>query len=127
MISAAVCCGRSRASVPAKQTILFSKLGQWSGRGNLQTESFISPTGYLRVSWETKHETAPGAGRFKLIVGSSISGRTLMVMADVQGVGHNISYLNEEPRTFYALVESSNVDWTFTIDEGFPATLHDKP
>jgi hypothetical protein len=73
------------------------------------------------------HETGPGAGRFKLIVGSSISGRTLMVMADVQGVGHNISYLNEEPRTFYALVESSNVDWKFTIDEGFPATLQDKP
>jgi hypothetical protein len=127
LFAAAVGCGPSRAAVPAQQAVLFSKLGQWSGRGNLQTESFISSTGYLRVRWETKHETVPGAGRFKLIVGSSISGRTLMVMADVQGVGHNISYLNEEPRTFYALVESSNVDWTFTIDEGFPATLQDKP
>jgi hypothetical protein len=60
-------------------------------------------------------------------VGSSISGRQLMALADVRGVGHSVSYLNEDPRTFYALVESSDVDWKFTIDEGYPATVEDKP
>jgi hypothetical protein len=77
----------------------------------------------LRVKWETSGETSPGAGTFRLTVGSSISGRPLQVVADVQGVGHNTVYVNEDPRTFYALVESSNVEWTFTVDEGFPATV----
>jgi hypothetical protein len=121
LVIAAAGCDRPRASSAANPTILFSKLGQWSGRGNLQTESFNSATGYLRVTWETTNETRPGEGRFKLIVGSSISGRPLMVMVDAKGVGHNVTYLNEDPRTFYALVESSNVDWKFSIDEGFPA------
>jgi hypothetical protein len=127
LLATAVCCNNPRASSPAKQTILWSKLGQWSGHGNLQTESFIGTTGYLRATWETAHETSPGAGRFRLIVGSSISGRQLMVMADARGASHSVSYLNEEARTFYALVESSDVDWTFTIDEGYPATVEDKP
>ena len=113
----------ARPPAPAKQTILWSRIGQWSGRGNLQTESFVGTTGYLRVTWETRNEARPGAGRFKLIVGSSISGRALSVMVDAKGVGHNVSYLNEDARTFYALVESSDVDWKFTIDEGFPGTV----
>jgi hypothetical protein len=119
-------CGHPPAT-PAKDTILWSKLGQWSGQGNVQTESFIGTTGYLRVTWETTREVRPGAGKFKLVVGSSISGRALATMADARGVGRDVSYLSEDPRTFYALVESSDVDWKFTIDEGFPATVEDKP
>jgi hypothetical protein len=126
-LAAVVCCSHPRGSSQTKQTILWSTLGQWSGHGNLQTESFIGTTGYLRATWETTHETTPGAGRFKLIVGSSISGRQLMVLADARGVGHSVSYVNEEARTFYALVESSDVDWKFTIDEGYPATVEDQP
>jgi hypothetical protein len=126
-LAAAACCSHPPASSHTKPTILWSKIGQWSGHGNLQTESFIGTTGYLRATWETTRETTPGAGRFKLIVGSSISGRQLMVLADARGVGHSVSYLNEEARTFYALVESSDVDWKFTIDEGYPATVEDKP
>ena len=126
-LAAAAGCGHPPAAPPSKGTILWSKLGQWSGHGSLQTESFIGTTGYLRVTWETTHETTPGAGSFKLIVGSSISGRSLGVMADAKGVGHNVSYLNEDPRTFFAMVDSSDVDWKFTIDEGYPATFEDKP
>jgi hypothetical protein len=48
-------------------------------------------------------------------------------VADFQGVGQNTAYVNEDPRTFYALVESSNVDWRFTVDEGFPATMEENP
>lgn len=117
----------TRPPPPTRQTILWSNLGSWSGRDNLQTESFNSNTGYLRVTWETSHETKPNTGRFKLTVGSSISGRPLQVTVDFQGVGHNIAYVNEDPRTFYALVESSDIDWKFTIDEGVPATVQDKP
>jgi hypothetical protein len=121
-----VSCARHSAPPPGKSVTLWQHLGSWSGRDNLQTESFVGETGYLRVTWETSHETSPGAGTFKLTVGSSISGRPLMVAADFRGVGHNVAYINEEARTFYALVESSNVEWTFTVDEGFPATVEAK-
>ena len=127
LLIATIGCGPSRTTPPKpKSTVLWSKLGQWSGRGNVQTESFIGTTGYLRVTWETTHETTPGAGRFKLTVGSSISGRSLAVMVDAHGTGHNVAYLSEDPRTFYALVDSADVDWKFTIDEGYPAEIQEK-
>jgi hypothetical protein len=122
-----VSCARHSAPPLKKSVTLWQRLGSWSGRDNLQTESFISASGYLRVKWETSHETRPGAGTFRLTVGSSISGRPLQVVADFQGVGQNTAYVNEDPRTFYALVESSNVDWRFTVDEGFPATMEENP
>jgi hypothetical protein len=121
-----VSCARHSAPPLRKSVTLWQHLGSWSGRDDLQTESFVSATGYLRVKWETIHETTPGAGTFRLTVGSSISGRPLMVVADVKGVGHNTAYVNEDPRTFYTLVESSNVEWKFTVDEGFPATVDAK-
>jgi hypothetical protein len=117
-----VTCARHSAPPPKKSITLWQPLGSWSGRDNLQTESFVSASGYLRVRWETSHEARPGAGTFRLTVGSSISGRPLQVVADFQGVGHDTAYVNEDPRTFYALVESSNVDWKFSVDEGYPAT-----
>jgi hypothetical protein len=123
---AATACGRPPATSTSQNTILWSKLGEWSGHGSLQSESFIGTTGYLRITWETTHESKPGTGRFKLVVGSSISGRALAVVAEASGVGHDVSYLNEDPRTFYALVDSSDVDWKFTIDEGYPAHVEKK-
>jgi hypothetical protein len=127
LVLISVAAGCARPPAPVKRGILWQPIGSWSGHGNLQTESFVSNTGYLRVTWETTQETAPNAGRFKLTVGSSISGRTLQNVVDFKGIGHNTAYVNEDPRTFYALVESSNVEWTFKIDEGIPATVQDKP
>ena len=60
---------------PAEQTIIWDHAGSWSGRGDLETNSFPASSGYLRFTWETSNETKPGEGRFKLILGSSISGR----------------------------------------------------
>ena len=54
---------------------------------------------------------------------SSISGRRLATAVDVQGVGHNTAYVTEDPRAFFAVVESANVDWQFSVDEGIPATV----
>jgi len=112
---------------PARKNVtLWQPIGSWSGHDNLQTGSFVSSTGYLRVTWETSHENPPNSGTFKLTVGSSISGRPLQVVVDAKGVGHNVGYVNEDPRTFYALVESANVDWKFSIDEGVAATVESK-
>jgi len=111
---------------PAEQTIIWDHVGSWSGRGNLETNSFPASSGYLRFTWETSNETKPGEGRFKLILGSSISGRLIQVVVDSQGASRDVSYVSEEPRTFYLKVESANEDWKVTVDEGFSATIEPK-
>ena len=88
------------------------------------------PTGWAsgsgNGSLKTGHSAIFSPKNIRRSVGSSISGRPLQVVVDFRGVGHNTAYVNEDPRTFYALVESSNVDWKFSIDEGVPATVEDK-
>jgi outer membrane biogenesis lipoprotein LolB len=110
----------------AEQTVIWDHAGSWSGRGNLETNSFPSSSGYLRFTWETSNETKPGEGRFKLILGSSISGRLIQVVVDSQGASRDVAYVSEEPRTFYLKVESANEDWKVTVDEGFSATIEPK-
>ena len=106
--------------------MIWERAGSWSGRGDLETNSFPASSGYLRFTWETSNETKPGEGRFKLILGSSISGRLIQVVVDSKGAGRDVAYVSEEARTFYVKVESANEDWKFTVDEGFPATIEFK-
>jgi hypothetical protein len=103
--------------------MIWERAGTWSGRGDLETNSFPSSSGYLRFTWETSNETKPGEGRFKLILGSSISGRQIMTVVDTKGAGRDVAYVSEEARTFYLKVESANEDWTVSVDEGFAATI----
>jgi outer membrane biogenesis lipoprotein LolB len=111
---------------PAQQTAIWQHAGSWSGRGDLETESFPASSGYFRFTWETSNETKPGEGRFRLILGSSISGRPLEVVVDSTGASHDVAYVSEDPRTFYIQVESANENWKVTVDEGFPATIEPK-
>ena len=92
----------------------------------METNSFPSSTGYLRFTWETSNETKPGEGRFKLSLGSSISGRVIMTVVDRKGSGRDVAYVSEEARTFYVKIESANEDWKLTVDEGFSATIEPK-
>jgi hypothetical protein len=92
----------------------------------METNSFPSSSGYLRFTWETSNETQPGEGRFKLILGSSISGRAILTVVDRKGAGRDIAYVSEEARTFYIKVESADVDWKVIVDEGFAATIEPK-
>jgi hypothetical protein len=98
-------------------------VGSWSGRGSMQTEPFISDTGSLRLTWRTSNEAPPGAGTFRVTLHSDVSGRPLLVAVDARGVGHDVNYVSEDPRSFFLAVESANVDWTVTADEGFPGTI----
>jgi hypothetical protein len=106
--------------------VIWQHVGSWSGHGDLQTESFPGSSGYFRFTWETSAETQPGAGRFTLILGSSISGRPLATAVDSKGQGHGVAYISEDPRTFYLQVESANENWAFTTDEGFSASIERK-
>src|SRR6267142_1987224 len=94
----------------------------WRGRGSMQTEPFISDTGSLRLRWETRNETAPGTGTFRVTVHSDVSGRPLVLAVDARGVGRDTTYVSEDPRPFFLAVESANLDWTIAAEEGVAAT-----
>jgi hypothetical protein len=97
--------------------VAWHRIGSWSGVGNMQTESFESNTGSLRVQWKTANETAPGNGTFRLAFHSSISGRELQVAVDRTGTGADTAYVQQDPHVFFAKVESANLAWSFTVDE----------
>ena len=102
---------------PRKEVVIWKQLGSWSGRGNAQTESFVGLTGSLRMRWRTTHEDPEGQGRFKLILQSAISGRALQEPVDHEGPGEGTAYAADDPRVFHILVESANLDWSFTVEE----------
>jgi hypothetical protein len=97
--------------------VAWHRLGSWSGVGSLQTESFESGTGSLRVQWKTANETVPGKGTFRLAFHSSISGRELQLAVERNGVGADTAYVQQDPHVFFAKVESANIEWSFTVDE----------
>jgi hypothetical protein len=110
-------------SKPATRDVVFWRnVGSWTGRGPQQTESFIGETGSLRVRWETRNEATPGRGRFHVTVHSAISGRPLAVAVDHRGVGRDTFYFSEDPRVFYLVVESADLEWSLTVEEGIAAT-----
>jgi hypothetical protein len=94
--------------------VIWDHLGQWSGRQSVQTESFTGLTGGFRIKWQTK---GPADGKFLLTIHSSISGRPLTVAVDQVGPGADVAYVNEDPRVFFAVIESSNIEWSFSIEE----------
>lgn len=84
----------------------------------MQTESFNSQTGSLRIRWTARAADGQSAGFLRIILHSAISGRPLGIAVDRQGPGQNVAYLHEDPRDFYAEVESSGLEWSFTVEEG---------
>jgi hypothetical protein len=121
-------CGSQPPSAPASteretQAIGWRTLGSWSGRGSEQTESFLFEGSVLRVRWETKNAASTGAGTFRLTFLSAVSGRQLAVAADHRGAGEGESYIPEEPRPAYFLVESEDLDWSFSVEEGEAGTV----
>ena len=130
-------CGPRTDSKPqgAARGVVWRPLGSWSGRGSLQTESFTSETGALRVRWETrlpsggpertalqKADAPLAPGVFRLNAHSAISGRLLQQVVEQAGAGSGVGYVQQDPRVFYVVVESNQLSWTFTVEEaiGYP-------
>jgi hypothetical protein len=119
LLLAHAACAAPPGRAAGKDTVLWRRVGSWSGHGNLQTGSFSVETGALRMEWETTH--ASPAGTFKVSLHSSISGRPLQVIVDEKGVGRDTAYVGDEPRVSYLVVESADLDWAFTLEEATPA------
>jgi hypothetical protein len=92
-------------------------VGSWQGRGTRTVGDVPSETGRFRIHWQTANESPGGAGTFKLTLRSAISGRTIGIVADIQGTGGGTADFDEGPRTYDFLVESDNVDWSFRVEE----------
>jgi hypothetical protein len=116
---------------PTAVTVGWRPLESFSGRGSTQTQSFDIGSGQWRIKWEAKNEMPPGAGTLQVTVHSAVSGRPLEVAVDHRGPGHGIAYVNEDPRLFHLVIDSSNVDWTVAIEEAVvgavPASSSGKP
>jgi hypothetical protein len=105
-----------------KEVTVWRPLGAWSGRGPLQTDPFISNTGLLRLTWESRSAALPNAGTLRISLHSDVSGRRLAVAVDHHGAGRDIAYINEDPRSFFLVIESDNVEWSVEVAEGIAGT-----
>lgn len=116
-------CGCGSQSKPAakRYTMGWRPVASWSGRGNTQTDSFYMENGQWRIRWQTTEPQASGAGRFRVIVHSTVSGRFVEVAVDHQGAGSGLAYVSEDPRQFFLEIQSTEVDWRVTVEEGVVA------
>ena len=106
-----------KPSEPQAIVAVTRPVGSWQGRGTATVGDIPSETGRFRITWTTSNESPVGTGTFKLTLRSAISGRTLGIVADHKGVGTGTVDYDEGPRTYDFLVESSNVDWRFRVEE----------
>jgi hypothetical protein len=109
------------------QAVGWRKVGSWSGRGNLQTDSFESVSGQLRIRWRATNGPSSGDGSFRLTAHSAISGRPLQVAVDRQGAGEGTAFVDQDPHVFYMSVESAKLDWSFTVEEAISGTIQGVP
>jgi hypothetical protein len=100
-----------------KPQVGWRPIGSWSGRGDSQTDSFNIESTQWRIKWETKGAASPGAGSFHLVVHSAVSGRPISDAVKVQGNGHGVAYVTEDPRLYHLVIESGGLDWSLKVEE----------
>jgi alkaline phosphatase len=121
--SALVASGCQTSATPApKQTVMaWRPVVSFAGDADTQTDSFDIGTGTWRIKWETTDEPhSTDKKTFQVIVHSTISGRFVSVAVDHPSAGSGISYVGEDPRGFFLVVESSGLDWKVAVEEGAP-------
>ena len=111
-------CGPSAPAAPQKRITQAKQAGSWEGTGN-KTIGFVSESGVFRINWTTRNQRPAGSGRFRLTVRSAISGRPIRVVADQKGEGSGTVDFVDDPRMYDFMVDSSNVEWSFTVVVGY--------
>ena len=99
------------------RVVAWKQLATWSGRGSIQTETFLSDNGSFRIHWETRNESPAGKGTLKVAFRSGDSGRVIIDAVDQKGVGGSSAEVGDMVRWYYLTIDSANVDWTVTIEE----------
>jgi hypothetical protein len=120
-------CNRAPKSGAAPVAVGWRPLDAWSGSGDVQTDSFNVESGQWRIKWETRNEATPGAGTFRITVHSAVSGRLLAVAVEHKGAGHDIAYVNEDPRLFHLVIESRGLEWAVSVEEAVIGSIRNAP
>jgi hypothetical protein len=118
IITAVLASTACRSEPKAKPLLIgWRPIQTFSGHGNAQTDSFDIGSLQWRMKWATKNENPPGTGTFNMSVHSAISGRPLGDPVEHRGNGHGIAYINEDPRLYDLVIESSGVDRSVSVEE----------
>ena len=104
------------------EAVSWQPLGTWTGTGSTQSESFIGNSGAFRVRWEAS-EAGAAAGELRVTLHSAVSGRPIVTAVDVRGAGQGESIVSDDTRVYYVQVDSANLDWRFTVEEGVFGTV----
>ncbi len=107
-------------SAPAKPEaplVGWRHIADFSGRGSTQTESFNIEATQWRIKWEAKGDTNPSTGTLLVMVNSAVSGRPIALGLENNGNGKGIAYVTEDPRFYYLVITSENLDWSLSVDE----------
>jgi hypothetical protein len=116
-----VTCGGA-SSPPGEDITIWEPHGRWSGRALLQTDPFISTTGLLRITWQTRTTQSGDDATFTIVLHSDVSGRSLVPIVDQRGPGAGVKYVSEDPRSFFLVIDGRGIDWSVDVAEGLPAT-----
>ncbi|MGA2882111.1 MAG: hypothetical protein ABSG13_24430 [Bryobacteraceae bacterium] len=117
LVAGATWACHSTARSESHRQIGWRPIVSFSGRGDMQTESFDIESTQWRIKWQTKGAGAPGAGLFRVVVHSAVSGRPIMDAVDQHGEGRGIAYVTEDPRLYHLVIDSSGVDWSISVEE----------
>jgi hypothetical protein len=108
-------CSGESPSTP-RDIVGWRPLGTFSGRGNLQTETFTSDTGSFRVHWRLTAASADAT--LHVVFRSADSGNPIIDAVNQRGSGEGIASVSaERPRWYYLGVESTGGEWSVRIEE----------
>ena|SRR5258706_7235277 len=107
----------SAPAKPKEPLVGWRHITDFSGRGSTQTESFNIEATQWRIKWETKGDTTPSTGKVLVMVNSAVSGRPIALGFESNGNGKGIAYVTEDPRFYYLVITSEDLDWSLSIDE----------
>ncbi len=117
-------CGSSAEPPKPASVAAYRPVGSWQGNGD-RTLGDVNSEGRFRIRWETRDEDPKGGGTFRLTIRSGISGRTLQIAADHRGEGAGVVDFEDSPRVYDFLVESANINWSFTVEDVIPVAAKD--
>jgi len=123
LAAALICCAcRSREVPQAKpRQIGWRPVESWSGSGSTQTEPFDIGSSQWRIKWQTRSLSSSAEGTFRVVVHSAVSGREMMNAIEHRGAGSGTAYVTEDPHLFHLVIESKDVDWSISVEEGVVA------
>jgi len=111
--------GTGCSTKPPASTVVTSwrPVRTWSGTASLQTESFVSDTGAFRAHWIVHNADPANPGVFKLTLHSAVSGRPLVPMVEHRGDADETTYVSEDPREFFLVIDAERISWSVELEE----------